>query len=255
MIPILFREAPNVYVVGQSMPFVDGYDMYLDSRDLVWNTDDQGSPASLAEFGGRICYGRSSFANKRDKTQQQYLQESIIEHNHGSVLEHVTVSFAIEGLSRNVLQELARHRVGTAFSVRSTRFADDQMEFAIPPLLRNRPDLLETFKHMCELAVGTYESEVSSLEIQGLTGTLLAKRKREAARHILPGALTCDLLFTCNARELRHIIQLRSNEHADLSFRELAVKLYTEAEQVIPELLVGAKVRHVGGEFEVTFDD
>lgn len=42
-------------------------------------------------------------------------------HHHHSILEHTTLSFLIEGTSRGVLQEHARHRM-QAISVRSTRY-------------------------------------------------------------------------------------------------------------------------------------
>lgn|SRR6478735_287631 len=253
MIPISFRtKSPDVFVVGHSQPVQAGLTGYLLERGIEWHTDAKHTPATLSEFGGRICYGASSFKNPRESTQAKYLRTSIIDHGHESVIEHVTINFAVAGLSRNVLQELARHRVGVAYSVRSTRFADDQMEFAIPPLVRGT-EQEDSFKRVCELAVGQYESTVEAIKLEGLPKTLEKKRKREAARNILPGALTCDLLFTCNARALRHIIQLRTNEHADLSFREFAYNLFDEAHNVIPELLVGAKVRHVGGAFEVDF--
>lgn len=253
MIPISFRTtSPDVFVVGHSQPVQGGVEAYLAARGIEWSTDAKDTPAALSEFGGRICYGARSFANPRQTTQEGYLKESIIDHGHESVIEHVSINFAVAGLSRNVLQELARHRVGVAYSVRSTRFADDMMEFAIPPLVRGT-DRQHSFERLCELAVGQYEGTVESIKLEGLSKTLEKKRKREAARNILPGALTCDLLFTCNARELRHILQLRTNEHADLSFREFGYNLFEAASNVIPELLVGAKVRHVGGAFEVDF--
>lgn len=253
MIPISFRtKSPDVFIVGHSQPVQGGIEAYLNERGIQWSTDTKETPAALSEFGGRICYGARSFANPRNTTQEGYLKESIIDHGHESVIEHVTINFAVAGLSRSVLQELARHRVGVAYSVRSTRFADDHMEFAIPPLIRGT-ERQDSFERVCELAVGHYESTVDAIKIEGLPKTLEKKRKREAARNILPNALTCDLLFTCNARELRHILQLRTSEHADLSFREFGYNLFVAAHEVIPELLVGAKVRHVGGAFEVDF--
>lgn len=41
---------------------------------------------------------------------------------HESTLEHVQLNFFIKDTSRGVLQELARHRIGVAFSVQSTRY-------------------------------------------------------------------------------------------------------------------------------------
>ena len=41
---------------------------------------------------------------------------------HESTLEHVNLNFLIKDTSRGVLQELARHRIGVAYSVQSTRY-------------------------------------------------------------------------------------------------------------------------------------
>ena len=42
-------------------------------------------------------------------------------HHHHSIIEHATLSYLIQGTSRGVLQEHARHRL-QAISVRSTRY-------------------------------------------------------------------------------------------------------------------------------------
>ena len=44
-----------------------------------------------------------------------------IKENHGSILEHINLTYSIEGLSRACLQELARHRL-ISLSVESTRY-------------------------------------------------------------------------------------------------------------------------------------
>lgn len=251
----LFRvDPPTVRVVGVSQPVAEGFDAYLDSRGMEWNTDVVTSPASLSEFGGRMCYGSKSFANPRETKQADYLQKSIIDHKHESVIEHVSVNFAVEGLARDILLELTRHRAGCSYSVRSTRYDDEYFEFLIPPYIRDNGILTQYFKAQCGFAVEAYEDFKQEIDTSGLPTTMRVKRQKETARHILPGALTCDLLFTANARALRHIIQLRTAEGADLAFREFAYNLYVAANEVIPELMVGAMVRHVAGAFEVRFE-
>jgi thymidylate synthase (FAD) len=42
-------------------------------------------------------------------------------HHHHSIIEHATLSFLVQGTSRGVLQEHARHRI-QSISVRSTRY-------------------------------------------------------------------------------------------------------------------------------------
>ena len=258
MSKVVFRyEGPFVIPVGVTTPINGGFESYLRSRDIEWATDRVDNPAALAEFGGRICYGASSFANKRETPQSGYLRKSIIEHKHESVIEHVSVNFAVSGLARSTLIELSRHRVGVSMSVRSTRFTDDYFEFLIPASIRDDEEAVERFKELCYASVEVYNDQISRLEQRDMedveSKTLQRKRLREAARNILPHALTSDLLLTLNARSIRHIVELRSNEHADMDFREFANALFYAADSVIPELLQGAKARLVGGLHEIVF--
>ena len=101
------------------------------------------SGLGVAEIAARTCY--DSFANSEndcikdfDTVKKAYgedLTESPIHdiessdllsnlawvHHHHSIIEHGLISYLIEGTSRGVLQEHARHRL-QAISVRSTRY-------------------------------------------------------------------------------------------------------------------------------------
>lgn len=110
------------------------------------------SPLFVSEFSARTCY--NSFDKSEHNTIQslnnilncdgdisQRLHDEIQKaedevnangsellhqlshvHFHESTLEHVNLNFIIKDMSRGVLQELARHRIGVAFSVQSTRY-------------------------------------------------------------------------------------------------------------------------------------
>jgi len=93
----------------------------------------------VSEIAARTCYdsylSSENEAIKKVKTQKNktiFEECNLIErsdlldnlawvHHHHSILEHTTLSFLIEGTSRGVLQEHARHRL-QAISVRSTRY-------------------------------------------------------------------------------------------------------------------------------------
>lgn len=96
----------------------------------------QQSGLGVAEIAARTCY--DSFENSENecvKTAMQHLDTEAINniddsdllanlawvHHHHSIIEHATLSFLIQGTSRGVLQEHARHRL-QAISVRSTRY-------------------------------------------------------------------------------------------------------------------------------------
>ncbi len=96
----------------------------------------QESGLGVAEIAARTCY--DSFENSENECIKNAMQEMDREainsiensqllsnlawvHHHHSIIEHATLSFLIEGTSRGVLQEHARHRL-QAISVRSTRY-------------------------------------------------------------------------------------------------------------------------------------
>ena len=96
----------------------------------------QQSGLGVAEIAARTCY--DSFENSENECIQNAMENLDTEainnieqsellsslawvHHHHSIIEHATLSYLIEGTSRGVLQEHARHRL-QAISVRSTRY-------------------------------------------------------------------------------------------------------------------------------------
>ena len=76
----------------------------------------------LIEFAGRLCYESFDLPNPDTATNEGYVR-NIISLGHESVLEHVSVTFYVEGVSRNLTHELIRHR-HLSFSELSQRFVN-----------------------------------------------------------------------------------------------------------------------------------
>ena len=96
----------------------------------------QESGLGVAEIAARTCY--DSFENSENDAvkhamslmdtdainaidDSELLRNLAWVHHHHSIIEHATLSYLIQGTSRGVLQEHARHRL-QAISVRSTRY-------------------------------------------------------------------------------------------------------------------------------------
>lgn len=234
---------PTVYVMGASTPVTFGIEAYLESVDEKWRTiaaDRPWDPEEIIEAAGRICY--SSWNNPADKTRQQYIESSIIQNAHGSVLEHVWLNLIVQDLPRSTQLELIRHGDGTAFSFESTRFTDKRLRFVIPPRMRGNEVLEERFTSHCLEAVELYKMFRDSGTFDHEEGTLKRKRAKEMARAILPNCLGSDGVVSVNGRSLRWIIQSRSDAHADLSIREMAYALYTATKDYLPSLFCDATV-------------
>ena len=208
--------APKVFLVGETKAEPKGFAEYLAYRDLEWNSPSVGQKLALPiiEFAGRVCY--ESFHNPKDDAPYEYVDRTTIGKEHWSISEHVSFNFAIASLPRTTLLELERHRVGTAFSFRSTRYVDTWLEFCIPPLYRDNGMLIDEFTDLVHASVDEYH------RILTLYKDKQKKVRTEAARAVLPSSLTADGLFTCNINALRHILKLRLAEGADASMREFA---------------------------------
>ncbi len=247
----LLIEKPSVHVVAETVFNMEGLDEWIDANGYRGSDDYNGSPLQriregaaavepgqseaeiLSEFAGRFCY--NSFMKGRPS--DEYIQ-NVVEMRHGSVLEHVNFSFAISGVSRALTHELIRHRVGFAISQESQRYVDAKdIRFVIPPLLLfqcggdlNHPRI-QAFAARCESALAAYKAEKEAYqeELESATDvkakTVIKKRMNEAARALLPNAAETKLTWTGNVRGLRHVCELRGDEHADLEIRRLAVAL------------------------------
>ncbi|CCG08247.1 FAD-dependent thymidylate synthase [Pararhodospirillum photometricum] len=196
-----------------------------------------GDADALPEFAGRFCY--RSF--RKGRPAEEYIAH-ILESGHGSVLEHVNVSFALVGVSRALTHELIRHRAGTAISQESQRYVDASAQrFVVPPLLLATVDrlratgdsaaadaLLEEFRADCRHARARYCAWQNTFRAQARPGedpTLTRKRANEAARALLPNAAETRLVWTMNLRAARHVVTLRGHRDADLEIRRLACLL------------------------------
>lgn len=209
----------------------------------------------LVEFAGRACYQAWWRKNQQTAKTRDYVRRNIIGKDHGSVLEHASVTFYIEGVMRSLTHELIRHRAGTAFSELSQRFVDlAEVELVVHPTLQ--PLLHEEVVAPADgwrgdvptveqLILGSfadtsfvYDRLQATIEHHGTKG----KRAREAARSVAQTLTETKIVMTANYRAWRHIIRVRGSEHADAEIRALAInileQLYTEAPSVFEDFSV-----------------
>lgn len=259
--------SPTVFVVAKTM--VDEFQLadwaafndlsHLEDTPLdalINETEDAGNHR-IVEFAGRHCY--RSWTQGRDRPE--YIQ-NIIAQNHGSVLEHANLTFAIQGVSRTLTHELVRHRVGVAISQESQRYVDGKdINFVVPPLLLHVAggvtdpphDLVVDFEEQCLRDLRDYIEFQTQLKMalprSPALSTTIKKRVNEAARSRLPNAAETRLTWTANMRTLRHFLDMRGQEAADLEIRRLACELHDAVTQHAP--LFFADFAQVEGDFGV----
>lgn len=178
----------------------------------------------MEEFAVRAaqtCYGNEG----KGVNRKEFLLR-IIGHGHESILEHIYLTYRVSGISRALLQQLARHRHIT-LSVESTRHT-------LKKIFSSDDDVLKIAKAFDDdLILGEYAKEdvfyVVRGKILGSIAGLLARYPEipnDVLKYFLPEFWPTNLIFTVNVRELRHILDLRTAPRALKEFRFLARKLF-----------------------------
>ena len=196
---------------------------------LVRHTAD---PESLTALGARLCYAGGDIDRLltliEEKDQKAFV-EKIMSMGHESVLEHVSFTFLIEGVSRVLLAQLTRHRIAS-FSVQSQRYVSYASGFGyiIPPAIRNLgPEAVAEYEQQMAQMQSWYENWQKKLGDAG-------EKSNEDARFVLPNACETRVLLTMNARELRHFFELRMCSRAQWEIRQMANSMFAECMRIAP---------------------
>lgn len=132
---------------------------------------------------------------------------------HTSVLEHATVTFRINGISRACSHQLVRHRLASYVqeSQRYTKIDTNTDWYVVPPTIAESDDRYDFFVEHMERCGDAYRSALD------------AGIKPEDARYLLPEATKTNLVVTMNIREFESFYKLRSDKAAQWEIRKLAV--------------------------------
>ena len=116
------------------------------------------------------------------------------------------VSLYIEGVSRDLLQELVRHHYQTNPSVRSTRYVDEGFSTQIlhPAIPEAEVDLARDVFYACKESYRTLYAKLIAAGVD-------TKTARGAARSLLPGATETKMVFSLSRFQAKHLLSLRAN--------------------------------------------
>ena len=183
----------------------------------------------LIEFAGRLCYESFHLPNEDTSTNDAYVR-NIVSQGHESVLEHVSVTFYVEGVSRNLTHELIRHR-HLSFSELSQRFVNmEEAKQVIPPAYQ--AEFGSGIRPLPERYVSKYKNNIEWGKKNGLP----RKQNREAARAVLPGSIETKLVVTGNLRAWRDVLKKRLSVHADAEMQEFALKVWEQLSADYPDV-------------------
>ncbi len=176
----------------------------------------------LVEFGGRACYrswepGLNPNVTKIRTDQREYFA-NILRSAHGSVLEHANYSFALRDVGRVFTHELVRHRAGSAFSQESLRYVRlADIGFRVPPALEPvREQVISIVEQLEEFQLSA--AQKLGIDAEGVPFHV-KKEVTSALRRLAPIGLSTDIIWTANARTLRHVIEMRTAPGAEEELR------------------------------------
>lgn len=195
------------------------------------------SPEETIALSAKLCYSKSTIEDLRDKISrkdQSEFIEKLMNMGHESVLEHVTFSFGVEGVSRVLLAQLTRHRIAS-FSVQSQRYVSYENGFGYI--------LPDSIAVLGEDAVQQYQKQMDTIEgwyVDWQKKLGKGEKSNEDARFVLPNACETRLVVTMNVRELRHFFSLRMCNRAQWEIRKMAEEMFRICFETAPALFADA---------------
>lgn len=162
--------------------------------------------------------------------QAREIIKRALRYGHESVIEHVSFTFFVEGISRSLTHQLVRHRIAS-YTQQSMRYVDlTNLEgyFIKPESISKNQELDELFDNTIINCKDAYDH----FRKNGIPP--------EDARFVLPISTQTKIAMTMNARELRHFFMLRCCLRAQWEIRELANKILQICKSVAPSLFENA---------------
>ena len=194
------------------------------------------TPLSVADAAIGKCYDKGCYTDT--KKMKNRINNVANVKKHASTVEHLTYNFDINGVSRALLQELARHRIAS-YSVKSTRYTlkelkEEQSFICQDPESGNLHSTPEQVQRAENYLVYTGDDEIDMASINSLDylrWLLIQGKPNDKAKYCLPESYKTNLVMTINARSLQNFIALRSSKHALWEIQDLAKAMY----EALPE--------------------
>jgi thymidylate synthase (FAD) len=242
---------PRVFLLAETMLDEENVSLWLQSlggdatqcMDHVTGSDSE----KLIEYAARRCYksfapGLNPNVTRIRKSSWGY-HENIINSAHGSVMQHATMTFAIEYVSRVFTHELVRHGVGVSHSQESMRYVRlEEMGFWIPEVIYENEDARRLFIDTVETLENAQKQLATIFETE-LSGDFAVKKKLTSAfRRLAPDGVATGIVTTFNPRSLRHVLELRTQEAAEIEIRLVVDQLGVIAKSRWPMLTPKAMV-------------
>ena len=226
--------------------------------------------------GARLCYSSADIEELRDQITPESAEKflnMILEIGHGSILEHSSITFGIEGVSRSLTHQLVRHRIGCSYSQKSQRYVSEgQFEYVIPKPIAKSESLKADYVQMMERLQEDYnhialsllmeqikeqasngevpeevrEAIANNMQEEAVLEILKEKDKKlysrlekvaiENARYVLPNACETKIQVTMNVRALFNFFKERLCDRAQEEIRDMAYEMWLACMEIAPTI-------------------
>ncbi len=158
---------------------------------------------------GRTCHStlgpQDIFELDVPESKMLKLVDFLVTSRHLSTLEHCSMTFGVKGVSRTLLAQYSRHRIGVSLSVQSQRYVSEATEknnnkifdYVTPPTIAADSERLAAYTVAMENAQKSYDDLVA------------AGVPMEDARFVLPGGVCTNFATTLNLRSLLDVYEKR----------------------------------------------
>ena len=201
---------------------------------------------SLIYAAFRQCYHKGFVADmwprllagEISREEQGKFVADVVESGHVSPIEHVTFTFAVEGVSRALTHQLVRHRIAS-YSQQSQRYVDgSDFNYIMPPAIERNEKARERFIECIDTIQKAYGDIKALLEEDGRKTT-----SKEDARFLLPQAAETRIVFTMNCRSLLNFFENRCCTRAQWEIRQMGNAMLALCKEALPVVFETAGAR------------
>ena len=180
-------------------------------------------PQYLIEYAGRVC---TNSLSRFGQGSERFIRQRIDE-QHLGLLEHNSVTFLVEGISRVASHQIVRHRIGASYAQLSERYCElNEPSYVVPESIANNKSAAAAYKTIADGLFDMYDL----LQADGIL--------KEDARFILPQATETTILVTMNLRSYLHLFDMRIHPAAQWEIREMCIKMLDQLVYYAPAVFV-----------------
>ena len=205
----------------------------------------------LIATAAKLCYSSSDIESLRDGLTEEKIEsflDMLVSIGHESVMEHVSFTFGVEGISRACSHQLVRHRIAS-YSQKSQRYVNENgFEFITPPAIEEIPEakaeydrviaeITESYEKLANILTEKHTAEFIAQGMDEKTARSKAsKMANEDARFLLPNACETKIVVTMNVRSLFNFFRHRCCNRAQWEIRAVANEMLRQCMEVAPHI-------------------